>query len=316
MSHFTVGVILENPHGDNEKLKRDLEKALEPFQEYDGQEWVKPYCDFISTTEQNKHDYETGAVSKVRCPDGTLVSPYDEMFRLEGTIGIMIGAKSSHKVPENAGFEEVDVPFKELYHTFGEYMDSGYSDGSWNEEKQDYGYFKNPKGYWDWYIVGGRYRDNLLVKGNEYVKGERSFLDLSPDKQAPDGYNWASGGIIKDIDFKRTIIGKYEEAIRFWELIVEEQPLKDGEKMPFSWYKKEYYTDRYGTKENFAEHESTFSTHALLIDGEWYEKGEMLWFGVDAAAKEGIDGYLEKFKEIMSAEENQDKMFIVVDCHI
>lgn len=206
------------------------------------------------------------------------------------------------------------MPYKELYPTFEDYMEE-LGDGHYDEEMKDYGYWENPNAKWDWWQTGGRWRGNLLVKGEDYIKGERSLFDLSEDEKAPDGYKWASGGIIKDIDFNKMMEGEYEKAIRFWELIVEEQPLKDGEKKPFSW-KKEYYIKRYGTKEKYAEQCSTYHTYALLIDGQWISKGEMGWFGIDDSTKDSEEAYIEKFKEIMSAEENQDKMFVVVDCHI
>lgn len=315
MSHFTVGVILENPKGDNEKFQRELEKALEPFQENNEGDCPKQYLQFNSVTEEEKENYGTGTITKVRCPDGKLVCPWDEMFRVKGTIGICFGSERSHKVPENAGFEEVEIPYKELYPTFEQYIEEscGYK---LDEEMQDYGYWENPNAKWDWWSVGGRWRDTLLVKGEDYIKGERSFFNLSEDKQAPDGYTWASGGRIGDIDFKKSMQGEYEKAIRFWEIVVDGQPLKDGEKEPFNVYKHEYYIEQYGTKENYAEQQSTFSTYALLIDGKWISRGEMGWFGVDDSTKERKKAYLEKFKEVMSAEENQDKLFVVVDCHI
>lgn len=314
MSHFTVGVILENPKGDNDKLNKDLEMALAPFQENNMGDCPKEYLEFNSVTEEEKETYETGTITKVKCPDGKLVSLFDDMFKVEGIIGI---GSCSHKIPENAGFEKVEVPFKELFTTFEQYMKE-YGDYELDEEMNDYGYWENPNAKWDWWQVGGRWRDQLLVKGENYVKGDRSLLDYSEDKKAPDGYTWASGGIIKDIDFDKMleVNDGYNKAIRFWELVVEEQPLKDGEEKPFNIYRKEYFIDQYRTKENYALHESTFMTYALLVDGQWISKGKMGWFGCDDSTKEKKDAYLEKFKEIMSAEENQDKLFVVVDCHI
>lgn len=314
MSHFTVGVILENPKGDNYKFNKDLEMALAPFQENNMGDCPKEYLEFNSVTEEEKETYETGTTTKVKCSDGKLVSPYDDMFRVEGSIGIGTG---THKVPENAGFEIVEIPFKELYPTFEQYMKE-YGDYELDEEMQDYGYWKNPNAKWDWWQVGGRWRDQLLVKGENYVRGDRSLLYRSEDNKAPDGYTWASGGIIKDIDFDKMleVNDSYNKAIRFWELVVEKQPLKDGEEKPFNLWNKKYYIDKYGTKENYAHHESTYNTYALLVDGQWISKADMGWFGIDNSTKEKTDAYLEKFKEIMSAEENQDKLFVVVDCHI
>lgn len=104
MSHYTVGVILENTNGDNEKLQKDLEKALAPFQENNMGDCPKEYMEFHSVTQEEKENYENGTTTKVRCPDGKLVGLYDEMFRVKGSIGMCFGSNPSHKVPENAGF--------------------------------------------------------------------------------------------------------------------------------------------------------------------------------------------------------------------
>lgn len=329
MSHFTVGVILENPKGDSEKLQRDLKNALAPFQENNMGDCPKAYLKFHSVTEEERYTYENGTIEKLVCQDGTILDYYDERFKVILDKENWERDTNEHKYTSGVGgkieyisfdYSSVngqlkDVPYKNLYPTFEQYMKE-YGEHELDEEMKDYGYWENPNAKWDWWQVGGRWIDNILVKGEDYIKVKRSFFDLSKDKKSPDGYTWASGGIIKDIDFNKTMEGEYEKAIRFWELIVEEQPLKDGEEKPFNMFKKDYYIERYGTKEKYAEYYSTYFTYALLVDGNWISKGEMGWFGIDDSTKDSEEVYIEKFKEIMSFEENQDKMFVVVDCHI
>lgn len=87
----------------------------------------------------------------------------------------------------------------------------------------------NPNSKWDWYSVGGRWRNSLLTKeDNEDVISETSLEDLINQgsnlrKEAPIGYKWVDGARIKDIDFKKAIEFKntYNKAIRFWETYVE-----------------------------------------------------------------------------------------------
>ena len=57
MSHFTVGVILDDKK-DKQEVLNDLEKAMIPFKEYDGEEEVKPYCEWVSVTEKERKFYE------------------------------------------------------------------------------------------------------------------------------------------------------------------------------------------------------------------------------------------------------------------
>ena len=65
----------------------------------------------------------------------------------------------------------------------------------------------NPNSRWDWYSIGGRWRNSLLTKKeNEDVISETSLEDLinkgaNLTKKAPEGYKWVDGARIKDIDF-------------------------------------------------------------------------------------------------------------------
>ena len=165
-------------------------------------------------------------------------------------------------------------------------------------------------------MIGGRWRDILLVKGRKYVKGERNFLDISEGEEAPNGYTWASGAVIKNIDFNKMMEGQYQKAIRLWEIVVEDKPLKDGEKKPNIFYKADYFIEKYKTKENFAKQNSIFYTYALLVDGKWYQSGNMDWFGIDDSTEGSIEEFELTFNKIMNAKENQDKFFVLVDCHI
>lgn len=144
----------------------------------------------------------------------------------------------------------------------------------------------NPNSKWDWFEVGGRWHNDLLVKAedNDIEKGNASWGNLeSNKKEAPKGYKWVDGARIKNIDFEKYIefTNKYNNAIRFWELYVEgQEPKNEEEKEMIKWemYKKEYYIERYESKENYAKRMSTFTTWALLDEAGWHEQGKMGWF--------------------------------------
>lgn len=151
----------------------------------------------------------------------------------------------------------------------------------------------NPNSKWDWYVVGGRWSNMLKTKDGEYVdECLVKDLDLTPDKE------------------------EYDAAIRFWELIVEEQHLKDSEKKPFNMYKKEYYIERYGTKENYARTQSKFSTYAVVMpDGEWYEPGKMGWFGISGASADSNREWDKNYHKFLE-EADPNWIITIVDCHI
>lgn len=185
----------------------------------------------------------------------------------------------------------------------------------------------NPDSKWDWYSIGGRWRNLLLTrKDNEDVISETCLEDLlnkgiNLSKNAPEGYKWVDGAKIKDIDFKKAIEFKndYEKAIRFWELYVEgQEPKTEEEKNLIKWevYKREYYVERYETKENYAKIQSTFTTWALVDETGWHEKGKMGWFAMADDTKDSELLFIEKFTETIQKSENQDKYLIIVDCHI
>lgn len=169
-------------------------------------------------------------------------------------------------------------------------LDEGYQ---WDDETDTGGWYVNPNAKWDWWV---------LCSKDEFGRFKNSNY--------PKGY-------CKVKDYKRTINEKtYNEAIRFWEIVVEgkEELKKDND--VFISYKPEYYIKRYGTKEKFAELQATPSTYAIVYDGQWIEQGEMGWFGLDDSTLDSEEAYLKKFNEILDDPANQNKYIAFVDCHI
>ena len=180
----------------------------------------------------------------------------------------------------------------------------------------------NPNSKWDWYEIGGRWNKILLVKEEvkDIEEGTPSWGNLdSINKKAPEGFKWVTGAKIKDIEFEKAIEfnNTYNKSIRFWELYGQE-PQNEEEKEMIKWeiYKKEYYIERYETKENYAKINSIFTTWALLDEKGWHEKGEMGWFAIANDTKDSELLFIEKFTETIQKPENQDKYLVIVDCHI
>lgn len=178
------------------------------------------------------------------------------------------------------------------YPTLKEYIEQ-YCCYKFDEEKKDFGYWENPNAKWDYWT--------LCAKGN-WARYQNEKIPLGYCK-------------LKDLD-KSFNEKQYNEAIREWELIVEEQPLKKGEKQPFPFYKKEYYIKRYENKETYATIQATPHYWAFVLEGKWYEKGEMGWFCVSDTTKSSEAIYLEKWKEVINDPQYQDYYIAVVDCHI
>ena len=197
--------------------------------------------------------------------------------------------------------ENVDFPYNHVDESnLQEYLERAEElefDTSEHDNEGNLYYLGNNNAKWDWYEIGGRW-SNMLKKldGTRCDECEVKDLDLSIDKDM------------------------YEKAKRFWEVVVDKQPLKDGEYADgfTSWYKPSYYKDTFGDKETFAKDRASLCTLAMLLDGEWYEQGKMGWFGMSDTTSESLQEYTnffdKKLKELKVTHPNA--RLTLVDCHI
>lgn len=151
----------------------------------------------------------------------------------------------------------------------------------------------NPKSKWDWWTIGGRWSNLLKTKDGYYTDSCLiSELDLTADEES------------------------YKQAVRFWELYIEHQPLREGENPARSLYKEEYFTKRYRTKENYAKQQAALATYAVLMpNGEWLEPGKMGWFGFSNANDDAQNEWVDNYKKLLD-EAAPNWMITIVDCHI
>lgn len=149
----------------------------------------------------------------------------------------------------------------------------------------------NPNSKWDWYEVGGRWNDgNNVVQ----IKDFKLYDDLDDDTIALYKRAWDS------------FEGKCE-------LSEEDTNAIFG---GFRLYNDKYYLERYGTCEKYIKAMLSNIPYAFVDANGWYEKGQMGWWGCDNATEESIDDYTEFAEKYFTAEENQNKYIVRVDCHI
>ena len=155
----------------------------------------------------------------------------------------------------------------------------------------------NPNSKWDWYVIGGRFSGRIPLKSGE-------FCDSSH---------------IKYVDIDHCDNKIYNDAIRFWELYIDEQkPLteEDKELIKFILYSKEYYKERYTSKNDYASWCAGFGFYAALLpNGLWLEPGEMGWFASSATAEDDI-AWRSKVKEVLREAKDKGWSITIVDCHI
>ena len=218
MSHYNVAVIMDGT--------KSLEDLLAP---YDETTEDRKYSEFCDIEDEYREKYENEGDKKVKMlQDGSLVDIYDEQFLVEISEGMYNLYRQDENIRTTTRWnkgqqvfyrydygvnEVVDVPYKETYATFEEFM-SEYGGYTRDEEKNRYGYWHNPNAKWDWWQVGGRWA-GMLKDGRI---GEQSLV--YPKKVTPGFFDIAK---IKDIDFTPDK-DAYDRAIRFWEVVEEEQP--------------------------------------------------------------------------------------------
>lgn len=313
MSHYSVAVITDGT--------KNLADIMEPYNECTED---ARYKEFVDVMEEMKETYETGKMTMVRMTDGSLEYPYDDRFLKEVSKEFFercrdrddLDFKRDWKNGQEIYFlrdygenKKEEVPYKEIYKTLEDYIKSdGYEI---DETTGKYGYWTNPNAKWDWYQVGGRWKGLLKASVGEH--GEPSLV--SPRKDIKGRYDIAK---VKDIDFTPDQ-EQYDNAIRFWEVVVEGAELKDGENKDdfFTPYTTEYYQKHYGSKEQFARERSEFSTFAVVTnDGKWHEKGNMGWFGMSSETGEESIAWHNSWYDTFIKDLDEDMYVIIVDCHI
>ena len=183
------------------------------------------------------------------------------------------------------------------------------------EEDGIYDYY-NPDAKWDWYEIGGRWSNSLKVKKDAQFNMGGHYGKMG----TPEGkgrYRWVDAAPLCEIewDLMNTVSPEQKKkASEFWDkYVLNQDPNYDAK---FA-YKREYYLDRYKTKEEYIKRTNIFTTHDLLVeDREWITVGDMGWFGCDGSTYDSETDYIKQFYDIVKAPEYQNYWFVVVDCHI
>jgi hypothetical protein len=173
-----------------------------------------------------------------------------------------------------------------------------------------FGYYKNPKAKWDWYELGGRWSGVFKLKS-----GVKDSLE---DEVYKTGY--ADQALKKDIDFEemgKERLKKTEKTYRGFRRLLKKDPER-AVNVSFWDYGILNIGDKDNfipeTRKSFLKRRKNFSTFAVLKDGIWYEKGEMLWwtFVYNEKAAEEWDAEFEK----LINETPDDTLLSIIDCHI
>ena len=284
MSHYSVLVIGEN-----------VEKQLEPFWELD------------LSREEMIDDFR---------------AVFNKDFKKEDLEKEFKKFKEKYKKEIKEGKEDYWVKYRTCK---AEEWFKSWSGSYLNKEETYYGHYNNPNAKWDWFEIGGRWAGSLKLKKGKmgFLKEQTSIFPKFDDEKKEIHKKLleqrkVDSALKKDIDFSPNK-KEYKKALRFWELKVEGQKPKtkeDREALKWDWYKPIYYKKKFKTKENYAKLQSEFSTLAVLKDGEWFEAGEMGWFGCSSATPRQEGKFKESFFNNFIKDLHPDIKLTIVDCHI
>ena len=352
MSHFTVTVRLSATRlaqhkGDVESAVREL---LAPFEESpkDG----SPFIKFKDCEDEYREEYETGTTERVRTPQGELLTPWDDRFRVKGSIGIGGG---SHQIPDDC--TRMDVPLREVYKTFAAFA-TDYHGSKRDPETGRFGYHHNPDAKWDWWTIGGRWSGYFPVKpGRALNLGKPGAFDNKPEPGKSDVVR------VEEIDMDLVAKETREKAEEFWtkwEAFLADPRAKDNDSpfggprskaldigllnvvrgpatstettkaIPWDYPGARFdakderrgWTDvaRLITRDEFLrEYVDCFTpiaSYAALDEGGWHASGEMGWWGSSSDKPDDKVAFKRSFVRRFIKESAPTDTLVVVDCHI
>ena len=156
-----------------------------------------------------------------------------------------------------------------------------------------WGYMKNPHGYFDYYTLDGQ--DYMF----ELKEGVLELPDGAWDYCKND-YEWYPD--MKD---------EADDAREFWDDFIGETALASP---PGIWNKK-YYLERYKTRAQYIKEMSRMVPYAFVLpDGGWHAPGKVGSFGTSNEDADAWNKYVNEWDEYLSRDDNP--YVNLVDCHI
>lgn len=278
--------------------------------------------------------------------DGQMyVWPFDDMFRVSGTIGIGAG---THKIPEQ--LKKVDIPYNKLYASFDVFMQdyAGYEEK--DQKTGRYGRWRNPNAKWDWYKIGGRWRGYFPVKadvrplvgepgafdnpsqgGSDIVKVSNLDMDAIALKEATAFYDFEKEykQLLKGATFP-PFDGPCDMMNRLNLLRIEKDPNAaigpDEVVIAAAWSDSDEKRSKWRevaklvSEEEFENFRPVFNPirpFAALDDRGWHSAENMGWFGCSSPS--GSVSLLEwsvRFQREFIRDSGPDDLLVLVDCHI
>lgn len=202
---------------------------------------------------------------------------------------------------------------------FGQWIDSefGYElrDGVWGRET-------NPDKQWDWWVVGGRWSNKLLLKNGSHcdqaIKGDIDFDGMLAgevaiaEREYDKAASIIQGETFEAFDMLRERMEPDIDGARkaYWDQPAVKRLTADDD-FRFHHNLESFLLQRNDYVRKMSR--SAFCTFALLHNGKWNERGDMGWWA--SVSDDKGDRWPDEFYDIL-ASVPQDHWLTVVDCHI
>ena len=295
----------EQPEEDSEYLEKSVEfneEATAIYNSYVNKNWDS-LAEAVNVFKERREGWERKAnISDLNAEGGfrkyteseiaDILKPFDEIYELMATEKFDINIERHFEMFRDlfCYTEQIEIENNEIYDTF----------------------YSNPVAKWDWWVVGGRWRD----------MGENGlFEDLSVFQQTKEIPYWKEelGHKLYDIEKELGIDRDYEG---YDELITDY--IKNNKIVRFydreTQEPKEYYKPEDLLTMVTRQVESTW---AMLFPEEgWIEAGEMGWFGMSSLDMLDLKETEQAKKDEFALTNNLIEKYkdthigIVVDCHI
>ncbi len=245
-----------------------------------------------------------------------LLAPYDENLEVEPYL------KYKYDEAIKKAKEEYDDNYseKELIKNYAD--DYGYiilDDGLYSTY--------NPNSKWDWYQIGGRFDGELILTDegrlNAVDEIKRKYYTDIDIKNLREDFHYMRYVNVAPLKYIQWFIPlspvEKEELRRWWEINVEKDELKDGEKKDkYFFWNPDWYKRRYKDADTYIKTKEMITFFAVITpDGKWYAPSNMGWWAcTDGEPEDELKWDLEFYDRFIKPNLDSNLICTVVDCHI
>ena len=296
MSHYlTLAIVRKNSTSRFEDIMAPYDETLdvESYISQTKEELIKEFADDVDrrrrshkrALELTKEEYEEARKT-------------EDLFYHSYTVA---------RGPMPEGYEELNLDDPEAVYALYRKQNDGF--GRFDDDGNLLSTY-NPNSKWDWYVPGGRWGNQLILKNGEKADHAMAgdvdwdaMFTVTPEEAKKLGVFW-----------DEYVLGTLPPEIAALDAKGKTAYLCD--KYGVSFLSSEFYLEKYGTKEEYIRRQGLWGTYAVVDEKGWNEPGAMGWFGIsDATAKsqkDWDDNYRARFIDTLDPEDEVQ----IFDCHI